>query len=364
LRGALSGYASAVRWLAALIVLGLATPAAAQEAGPQACGQEGDSADYGDVEVGQRVVVQRHRFVGGDPNWDDRMARFIGREARVTRLSGVDERGCPGVRVDVDGGRWFWRVRDLNVGTGRPTRRSAAARRSPQVIQACGFTDETVRYGRMRVGAQVVLGRHRPVDGADNWSAEMTPFLGRTARVVELSGIDTQGCPGVRVDVDGREWFWRVRDLRPADGEAPVVFRPGLASDHGRPEAAPPVATAADPRVPQQCGMTDQTVAWGPVSVGTEVVIGRHRPVDGETNWVPEMEPFVGRRAAVTVLVGVDEQGCGLVHLDLDEGDFFWRLRDLHLATDVPTAEPAAEPAPDPEPPAPRPEGRPPSGRL
>jgi len=346
----------AVRSLAVFVVLGLAAPAAAQEAGPQPCGQQGDSADYGDVEVGDVVVVQRHRFVGGDPNWDDRMARFIGREARVTRLSGVDERGCPGVRVDVDGGRWFWRVRDLNIGAGRPRRPSAAARRSPAVIQGCGFTEETVRYGRVREGTEVVLGRHRPVDGDDNWSAEMTPFVGRRARVVELSGTDTQGCPGVRVDVDGREWFWRVRDLRPADGEAPIVFRPGLASDHGRPQAGPVAEVAADPRVPQQCGLTDETVAWGPVGVGTEVVIGRHRPVDGETNWVAEMEPFVGRRAAVTVLVGVDEQGCGLVHLDLDEGDFFWRLRDLRLADPPAAAEPASEPPP--------PAGRPPSGRL
>ncbi len=307
-----------------------ASPALAQREGPQACGQEPETADYGDLEVGSQVAPQRHRFVGGDPNWDDRMARFLGRGARVTRLSGVDEAGCPGVRLDVDGGRWFWRVRDLNVGLGRP-RRPPRARSPGLAPQECGRTDATASYGALRTGAEVVLGRHRPVLGDDNWSPEMSAFVGQTARVVELAGVDEVGCPGVHVDVDGRQWFWRARDLRTADGEAPVAYRPGLASDHGRPEVAPRDDATADARIPQQCGMSDESVDFGPLQVGVEVEIGRHRPVDGETNWVGEMDAFVGRAARIAELVGVDEQGCALVHVDIDAGDWYWRARDLRL---------------------------------
>ena len=59
---------------------------------------------------------------------------------------------------------------------------------------------------------------------------------------------------------------------------------------------------------------------------------GTHRAVDGENNWVVEMEPFVGRVAVVQERIGVDDQGCPLVAVDVDQGDFYWRVRDLRLA--------------------------------
>lgn len=326
------------------LVLGPTAGASAQGEAPQACGQQAETADYGDLEVGELVVPQRHRFVGGDPNWDARQARFIGRPTRITRLSGVDERGCPGVRLAVDGGRWFYRVRDLNVGARHPTRVARAAR-SSSVPQGCGRTDANVSYGPFRVGTQVVLGRHRPVAGDDNWSSEMSPFVGRTGRIVQHAGTDEQGCPGVNVDADAREWFWRVRDLRPADGESPVAFRPGLASDHGRPDTGDATAASPDPRIPQACGGTDENADYGPVAVGTTVVLGRHSAVSGETNWVPEMAAFVGREGRVIELIGVDEQGCALIHVDIDEGEWFWRLRDARLPAAASASQPDVEPA-------------------
>ncbi len=314
--------------LFALALLAL-SPARAlgQEAAPQRCGEEPGHAEYGELHVGSVVVPQRHRFVAGDPNWEPAMGRFLGRVAHVARLSGVDARGCPGVRLDVDGGRYFWRVRDLNVGDARP--RAAAIARDDGVPEACGRTDASARYGSIGVGAVVVLGRHRPVDGDDNWSDTMGPYVGRTARVSELAGVDERGCAGVHVDVDEGEWFWRVRDLRPADIEAAVVYEPGLASDHGR--AASSEEVIEDDRVPQACGMTDDNAQYGRIEIGTEVVLGRHRPVDGEANWVEEMDRYVGRSARVTELVGVDDQGCPLLRVDVDGGDWFWRLRDVQL---------------------------------
>jgi hypothetical protein len=319
--------------LVLLLGLGSASSVEAQREAPQACGQEAASADYGEIRVGSAVVLQRHRFVGGDPNWDPRMARYLGRVARVTRLSGVDDQGCPGVRVEVDDGRWFWRVRDLNVGAGRPPAR--AARPVASVIpQQCGRSDAGADYGPLRVGATVVLGRHRPVGDDDNWTPQMSAYVGRTARIVELVGTDDEGCPGVHVDADGRQWFWRIRDLTLAgDPSATVAYRPGLASDHGRPSAGGGGEDPEpDPRVPQACGLTDATATYGAVAVGAEVALGRHRPVEGEPNWVEDMEAFVGRRARVTEQVGVDEQGCPLVHVDVDDGEWFWRVRDVRLA--------------------------------
>ncbi|MGE0788322.1 MAG: hypothetical protein AB7S26_21795 [Sandaracinaceae bacterium] len=316
--------------IAIAVAFSWSAPASAQREGPQACGQDAQTADYGELREGSVVVPQRHRFVAGDPNWDPAMARHLGRVARVSRLSGVDEAGCPGVRLDVDGGRHFWRVRDLNVGQGVPSRPPRDRIRS-SMPQQCGQTDLTATFGALRVGSTVVLGRHRPVRGDDNWSPEMGAFVGRAATIVELAGTDEVGCPGVHVDADGRQWFWRVRDLAPSDGDAAIAYRPGLESDHGRPTTAFVPDRPADDRIPQMCAMTDDNVTYGPVAVGTEVELGRHREVAGETNWVDEMGPYVGRRARVTELVGVDEQGCALVRVDVDGGEWFWRARDLRL---------------------------------
>ena len=257
------------------------------------------------------------------------MARYLGRVARVMRLSGVDDQGCPGVRIDVDGGEFFWRVRDINIGDGRPSR-TPAPRAGGAVPQACGVADANVEYGSIAVGARVVLGRHRPVGGDDAWSPRMSELVGRTARVVELAGVDPQGCPGVRVDLDGREFVWRVRDLTPVESvERVVELSPGLAEDHGR--SVPAAEPSADTRLPQACGQTDATADFGPASPGVEVELARHRPVEGESNWVPQMNAYVGRATRVLRQVGVDEQGCPLVQVEIDNGDWQWRVRDLRL---------------------------------
>jgi hypothetical protein len=75
------------------------------------------------------------------------------------------------------------------------------------------MTDTTVDYGSIGVGTVVILGRHRPVDGYDNWDAQMDTYVGMQATVTELEGVDGSGCPGVTVDVDGDYYFWRIRDF-------------------------------------------------------------------------------------------------------------------------------------------------------
>lgn len=304
---------------------------------PDECGFNETTVSYGPLAVGSVVTLQRHRFMRGEDNWDHAMAPFLGREARVTRLSGVDGQGCAGVRVDLDGGTHFWRARDLGVGTS--TERIGGAAITEGFPQDCHQSEANVSYGAATVGTTVVLGRHRAFDGETNWAETMEPYVGRRARIVGPASIDNVGCPGVRVDIDGGEWFWRVRDLRPATSEVSITSAAAyasqsLAEDHGRPELSglgggDGLFGVGGVPGPQACGLSDSAVPWGSMHVGAEVRLGRHRAVAGDENWDEGMEPLLGSTASVTELIGVDDQGCAVVHVDADQGRFFWRARDL-----------------------------------
>jgi hypothetical protein len=93
------------------------------------------------------------------------------------------------------------------------------------------------------------------------------------------------------------------------------------------PTAAPPLP----PAIPQGCGMSKETATYGPVSVGVVVILGRHRPVNGDEGWDAQMDAYVGKQATVTELVGVDPAGCPVVKVDVDGGAWYWRVRDLSL---------------------------------
>jgi hypothetical protein len=43
------------------------------------------------------------------------MQAYVGMQARVTSLTGTDSGGCPVVNVDVDGGAYYWRIRDMTI---------------------------------------------------------------------------------------------------------------------------------------------------------------------------------------------------------------------------------------------------------
>jgi hypothetical protein len=305
---------------------------------PERCGQTWENADYGELGVGSLVTLQRHRMVRGDDNWDPQMDRFLGRAAHVAQLRGVDEQGCPGVHVDVDGGLYFWRVRDLGIGTGlQPL--PPAIEASSAFPQSCH--QAAANYGAATIGAMVVLGRHRPVDGDTNWADEMGQWVGQCAHVVAYGDLDTEGCPGVRVDVDGQAWFWRVRDLQSVSdpsmcasggGYSPSL---GVTTDHGRPATSvgAGIFGSGGAPGPQACGLTDQQIVWDPIALGAQVTLGRHRDVNGDANWDVAMDPYVGTSAHITQLVGVDEQGCPVVRVDVDAGSYYWRVRDMTVTS-------------------------------
>jgi hypothetical protein len=72
------------------------------------------------------------------------------------------------------------------------------------------MAERELKHGALRLGSRVELG---PID-KDNWSPDQNRYVGSTTKVVELvSDPDFRGCYGVRVQVDGGVYFWRVRNL-------------------------------------------------------------------------------------------------------------------------------------------------------
>lgn len=152
------------------------------------------SETYGRIEVGSVVILGRHDEVDGDMNWNDDMDQYVGKAAKVTDLVGADASGC--LCVSVEGNSFVWRVRNLRLkGSG-----------------------EAGSYG-FDVGDTVVLGRHRSVNGEDNWADEMEDYVGETATITSLVGFEEgdSHCFLVYVDIDDGEWVWRVENMTPAD---------------------------------------------------------------------------------------------------------------------------------------------------
>lgn len=160
---------------------------------PNGCGLS--VPDYGPISRGSRITLGRHSEWRGEDNWSAPMDPYVGANAEVTELAGLDDSGCTVVRVDLDGGSFAWRIRDMQLSTG----------------DSCGL--QIADYGPLQIGSQVIVNRHREWNGDDNWSPEMNAFVGRTARVLDFSGLDPAGCAMVHLDVDGGQYAWRARDM-------------------------------------------------------------------------------------------------------------------------------------------------------
>lgn len=81
--------------------------------------------------------------------------------------------------------------------------------------------------------------------------------------------------------------------------------------------------------LPQYCrGQKD----WGSVTKGTAVILRKHRTVGHDSAWAPERNQYLGRITTVTMLTDVDEDGCAVVRVELDNEVWPWRVRDLGLA--------------------------------
>ncbi len=115
--------------------------------------------------------------------------------------------------------------------------------------------------------------------------------------------------------------------LLPAAGDAllslrgPTVQANGLYTLTVEPIAAVPG--------PQACNSSNDAGAYLPVRRGSLVLLGRQRSVNGDEGWNTGMTPYVGRQALVTALAGADGRGCPVVQVDVDQGQYGWRVRDV-----------------------------------
>lgn len=224
------------------------------------------------------------------------------------------------------------------------TRPSAPVTPIAGVPLECGMTTPDV--GSIRVGMPVVLGAHSPWTGPDGhggevaadtwWSDDMWQFVGEEAIVGADVGLDPVGCPYVRVDVDGGGWGWRIRDLSPSPRTAAWRSSSGLTAP--APSPIPTFTGVGIPNVPADCGQTAEDLDFGPIHVGSVVVLGEHTGWTGpdgqggevrdDTWWNEQMATWVGRTATVTEL-HLDPVGCSYVRVDVDGGTWGWRIRDL-----------------------------------
>lgn len=143
-------------------------------------------------------------------------------------------------------------------------------------------------YGKIAIGSTVILGRHDDANGDSNWADDMEAYVGTKAVVTELAGTDGADMLVVRVDTNG--YVWRVRNLA-LDGA-------GTEGSYG-------------------------------YQTGDKVIVGAHRPISGDSNWAGEMSGYVGQVATITELAGTDGTGSTVVHLDIDDGSWYWRAETL-----------------------------------
>jgi len=146
--------------------------------------------------------------------------------------------------------------------------------------------------GLVKEGTRVILGRHDEVNGGDNWVDDMDAFVGKETVVTEVLGTDSEGF--TVVSVEGNDWSWRIRNL--------TVKGRGEAGSYG-------------------------------FKVGDTVILGKHREIDGNPNWNPAMDQYVGKTAKITKLVGTegDSANCYLVRVDIDKGKWCWRVESLAI---------------------------------
>jgi hypothetical protein len=118
-------------------------------------------------------------------------------EGRPTR---VDLRGGPlaSVGVEARGSETMWvEVRQTGTRSDR--------------VRLSVLAD--VPYEGLRLGDQIRVGRHTPIEGGANWTPEMEVYVGRNAVITELVGQDAWGAWVVRVDLDRGQFVWRTRDM-------------------------------------------------------------------------------------------------------------------------------------------------------
>lgn len=98
-------------------------------------------------------------------------------------------------------------------GLAQACTEAAQAPAAMPIPQQCGMS--VASYGPLQIGSAVTLGFHTPWAGDANWAPEMGRFVGMRTIVTSFEGLDTVGCPVIRVQADGGQHFWRIRNMAP-----------------------------------------------------------------------------------------------------------------------------------------------------
>jgi len=180
----------------------------------------------------------------------------------------------------------------------------------------------------------------------------------RVVSLVEQSGVG--GKVMVKRGAKGTFWFYDPSDRTvfviwdAYVGASPTYPPPSTGTPQGKSsnaywvmadEIAPDTTSVDDPSlIPQWCGQRAGQLSFGRVKVGTMVKLGKHRAVDGSTNWDDDMAQYVDKITRVTELkTTADLAGCPIVKVSVDGGKYVWRIRDMTLA---PVSRPETKPVP------------------
>ncbi len=67
------------------------------------------------IKVGSRVRLGRHKMESYGNNWSPEMDQYVGREAVIKELLGVDLSNCPIGKVDIDNRTGYWRLESMEL---------------------------------------------------------------------------------------------------------------------------------------------------------------------------------------------------------------------------------------------------------
>jgi len=244
------------------------------------------------IAVGSSVRIHKHRAVDCNANWASGMEPYVGKIAEVVEFTGHDSKGCRMARLSMNGNRlgFVFRVRDLELVDEASHAQASHA-----------LSDSLSGDSRIRIGSSVRIHKHRAIDGNTNWASGMEPYVGKEGVISEFTGTDSKGCKMARLSVDGRRvnFVFRVRDLEFLSNSSPAL------SD----------SLAGDDRI----------------CVGSRVIIRKHRPVNGKSNWASAMDKYVDREAIIHSFLGTDAAGCRVAKVVVDGSvlEFSFRVRDM-----------------------------------
>lgn len=261
--------------------------------------------DYDGLKVGDYVILGEHTEINGNKFWSDGMKKYVGCRVKITKLSGKESNGAFNVKVDLDGGTYSWRTRNMRrppSGFSQPSGcTSSATPAAPSGSDHDGF----------RVGDEVILGKHTPAGASQNtsWAGGMDQYVGCKARIKSLGGTDGKPEDKIwKVYVDGNGYFWRTRNLRRVTS--------GYVEPSGCPRPAAPSSPSA-------------SAEYDGLRVGDTVILGEHTTVSGSTNWSADMKKYVGCRTTIASTSGKDGSGSYIVKVAIDKGSWVWRTRNM-----------------------------------